>query len=244
MIPYEPGKPLISLHIPKCAGQSFRRILEQWYGSRFYIHYFQQYNALPPRHELKPGICIHGHFNRTRGLGVMDYYPEVNQFITILRDPLEAAISNYFFWKTRAREKQLKNGIIKAGDENDYRDIDDFFKKRPKSGFLDFMPCQLTRTNYREILETKFIWIGLVENLRESLAVLARALGFEPVPPERINAAPRDEALSPVPREAFLQANALEFEIYRYIKNGPQITQINTDYKKKKPTNYTNYHEF
>jgi hypothetical protein len=224
MIPYEPGKPLISLHIPKCAGQSFRRVLEQWYGSRFYIHYFQQNHALPPRHELKPGTCIHGHFNRTRGFGVMDYYPEVPQFITVWRDPLETAISNYFFWKTKAREKQLKNGIIKAADENDYRDIADFFTKRPKSGMLDFMPCELTPANYKEILETKFVWIGLVENLQESVAVLARVLGFEPVLLERINASPRDEELSPVLREAFLQANALEFEIYSYIKDGPQIT--------------------
>ena len=154
----------------------------------------------------------------------MGYYPEVRQFITVLRDPLEAAISNYFFWKTKAREKQLKNGIIKAADENDYRDIADFFTKRPKPGMLDFMPCELTPANYKEILETKFVWIGLVENLQESVAVLARALGFEPVPLERINASPRDKELSPKLREAFLQANALEFEIYSYIKDGPQIT--------------------
>jgi len=227
MIQYEPGKPLISLHIPKCAGQSFRRVLEQWYGSRFYIHYFQQYNALPPRHELKPGICIHGHFNRTRGFGVMGYYPEVRQFITVLRDPLEAAISNYFFWKTKAREKQLKNRIIKAADENDYQDIADFFTKRPKSGMLDFMPCELTPANYKEILETKFVWIGLVENLHADVNDLAGKLGFAQVLLERINASPRDEELSPLLRQAFIRANALEFEIYRYIKNGPQITRYN-----------------
>jgi len=219
MIQYEPGKPLISLHIPKCAGQSFRRVLEQWYQSQFYIHYFQQYNALPPRHELKPGICIHGHFNRTKGFGVMDYYPEVNQFITILRDPLEAAISNYFFWKTKAREKQLKNGIIKAGDERDYGDIDDFFRKRPKSGILDFMPYELTPANYQEILATKFVWIGLVDNLNAAIEVLARKLGFAPVPLERINASPRDEELSPLLRQAFIRANALEFKIYHYAKD-------------------------
>ncbi len=226
MIAYDAAKPLISLHVPKCAGQSFRRVLEQWYGSRFFIHYYQQHGARPPKHELKPGICIHGHFNRTRGFGVMEYYPGADQFISIMRDPLEAAISNYFFWKTRARANQLKKGIIKAGDEHDYRDIDDFFKKRPKSGMLDFMPCEFTPANYKGILETKFVWIGLVENLQESVARLARGLGFVPVPLERVNASPRDEELSLALRQAFIQANDLEFEIYHYAKEAMSIKGI------------------
>jgi hypothetical protein len=216
---YDCQKPLISLHIPKCAGQSFRAVLEQWFGTKFFIHYFQQYNAMPPKHELKPGICIHGHFNRTRGFGVLDYYPQAEQFITVLRDPLEAAISNYFYWKAKARENQLKKGIIKTGDEHDYRNIDDFFKKRPKSNFLDFMPCELTPANYKEILETKFTWIGLVENLDESVGILARKLGFTSVPLERINASPRDEDLSSALQRDFIRANALEFEIYHYAKD-------------------------
>jgi hypothetical protein len=218
VIAYDAAKPLISLHVPKCAGQSFRRVLERWFGNRFFVHYHQQRNATPPRHELNPGICIHGHFNRSRGFGVPDYYPEASQFITILRDPLQAAISNYFFWKTKARGNQLQRGIIKAGDAHDYRDIDDFFGQRPRSGMLDFMPCELTFANYREILEAKFIWIGLVENLRESLPLLAGRLGFAPVPLARINASIRDEELSPALCRAFIRANELEFEIYHYVK--------------------------
>jgi hypothetical protein len=218
MIAYDAEKPLISLHVPKCAGQSFRRVLEQWYGTRLFLHYYQQHCDYPPKHDLKPGICIHGHFNRTRGFGVREYYPEAGQFITVLRDPLQAAISNYFFWKTKAREKQMQRGIIKPGDEHDYRDIDDFFSKRPKCAMLDFMPCELTPANFREILETKFVWIGLVETLQESVAGLAGRLGFAPLPLERINASARDEELSPVRRDRFNRDNELEFAIYHYAR--------------------------
>ncbi len=216
---YSPNSPLISLHIPKCAGQSFRKVLEQWFRERFFIHYYQQHKSLPPRHPLKPGICIHGHFNRTKGLGVMDYYPEIEQFITILRDPLEAAVSNYFFWKANARASQLKNGIITQGGEHDYRNIDDFFRKRPRSNMIDFMPREMARENYIEIIETQFIWIGLVDNLQTHVEALALLLEVSPAPVERVNISTHDEELSEALRWNFYKNNPLEFEIYRYVKN-------------------------
>jgi hypothetical protein len=194
-------------------------MLEQWFGNRFFIHYFQQYNALPPKHPLKPGICIHGHFDQTREYGVMDYYPEVDQFIALLRDPLEAAISNYFFWKAKARIRQLTMGMITVGGEHDYKNIDDFFCKRPRSNMLNFMPGEMSLENYKKIIEMKFVWIGFVETIRESMEGLAGRLGFAPLPLPRVNASPRDEELSPALRQAFVSANDLEFEIYHYAKD-------------------------
>ena len=198
---YNPEKPLLSLHVPKCAGQSFRNLLQGWYGGNFFIHYFQQHDDLPLRRVLGAGACIHGHFERTKGMGVEARYPDADQFITILRDPLETAISNYFFWKRKARQRQIERGVIRAGGEGDYRSIDDFFRKRPRSHMLNFLPGPLTRENYREILERRFVWIGLVENLDRAVPVLAARLGFPPVVIGRINASPRDEELSPDLRE-------------------------------------------
>jgi len=147
---YEPKKALISLHIPKCGGQSFRRVLAGWFKDKFFIHYFQQYNRLPPLQQLKPGICIHGHFNQEKGFGTEDYYPSVDQFITVLRDPLEMAISNYFFWKKIARKRQLESGVLKVGSKDDYRNIEDFFSKRPKSHLLNFLPQGISEKNYKD----------------------------------------------------------------------------------------------
>ena len=80
------------------------------------------------------------------------------------------------------------------------------------------MPCDLTAENYKQILESKFIWIGLVENLRTSVDILAGHLGFEQVPVNYINVSERDEVLSPDTREEFIRNNRLEFKIYRYVK--------------------------
>jgi hypothetical protein len=191
--------------------------LKEWFGRKLYKHYFQQYNALPPKQKLKPGICIHGHFNRTKGFGVMDYYPNVDQYISVLRDPIEIAISNYFFWKFKAREKQLQLGIIEEEGEHDYQNIDDFFTKRPRSHLLNFMPTELTIDNYREIFDKYFVYIGVVEDIQVSVNILAEKLGFPVVEIRQINPSARDEELSDDIRDEFIANNQLEFEIYNYI---------------------------
>lgn len=218
MRPYDPRQPLISLHIPKCAGQSMRQILAGWFGPKFFVHYYQQYQALPAKIELAPGICIHGHFNQARGFGLREYYPEARQLITVWRDPLAAAISNYFFWKRKSRAMQLARGEYRPGDDRDYRSLDDYFWKQGYSRLLDFMPAGLTAGNYREILESRFIAAGLVESFSDFIRQLAGILGREPVPPVCLNQSPVDEELSPDLREQFLETHRLEYQIYDYIK--------------------------
>ena len=122
---YDPKKPLISIHIPKCAGSSFSAILKSWFGKGYLGHYHDEKQDIAPiRHNLKsrlffreykPGICIHGHFNHDRGNGTQDYYPEVDQFITILRDPFDLHLSNYFYVKSEA--KYMGGGAYRSGKE-------------------------------------------------------------------------------------------------------------------------------
>lgn len=218
MIEYTSNEPLISLHIPKCGGQSLRRILTDWFGSRFKIHYFQQFNAMPPKHELEPGLCIHGHFNRDKNMGADHYYPSVRQFITVVRDPLDMAISNYFFWKRKERARKLSLGLLEEGGEHDYRDIDDFFLKRPKSHLTVFMPVQMTPGNYKEVLDRYFIWIGFTDELQECVDMFAQRLNYPRAMVDRINDSPRDEELSPGMKQAFLRDNRFEFDIIDYIR--------------------------
>ena len=101
---YESSQPLIFIHIPKTAGVSVTEIFNGWYGDRLLLHYHDEVaEKMPAKYDLKSihdallPICIYGHFNRKRGFGLEDYYPDINQFITILRDPFERAISGYFF---------------------------------------------------------------------------------------------------------------------------------------------------
>ncbi len=218
MKPYDPRQPLFSLHVPKCAGQSFCRLLIAWFGAGFQTHYFQRRLAPPPRLDLGPGACLHGHFNKKKGIGADQYYPDAAQYITVLRDPLEIHLSNYFFWKRKSRRLQIDSGQLAEGSEHDYRSIDDFFTKRPRSHLMNFLPAALSQDNFREFFEEHFVWVGLVENLEETIPVLAERLGFAAIPLERLNASARDEEPSPGVIEAFRRDNPLEFEIVRHVR--------------------------
>lgn len=217
MKPYNSKEPLIFIHIPKCAGTSIIRILRKWFGEKGLAHYYRKYEALlPVKHRLEPGVCIYGHFNNERGFGVKDYYPGVTQFVTFLRDPLEMAKSNYFFWKKKRREIRIKLGQLKPGDYYDYTDIDDYFRKRPRSTILKFMPYELNKKNFIEILEKYFIYIGIVEDIQTSIDHLAEKLNFPSIKVERLNIAERNEELCEGLKREFLKNNQLEYAIYNY----------------------------
>ena len=41
---YGKERPLISIHIPKCAGTSFVGVLKEYFGKKLYRHYFDEKN--------------------------------------------------------------------------------------------------------------------------------------------------------------------------------------------------------
>jgi hypothetical protein len=163
-------------------------------------------------------------------MGVEAYYPGAEQFITILRDPLEIATSNYFFWKRKGRQRQIERGVIRAGDEDDYRGIDDFFRKRSRSHIFNFLPSSMTKDNFREVLEQRFVWVGLAENLEAAVPVLAGRLGFAPAAIEHINVSSRDEELSPALRKDFIRDNHREFELVDCVRKMWRAAGIGLEY--------------
>lgn len=220
---YDGEKPLISIHIPKCGGTSFMAVLRSWFGKNLYIHYFEERrNKMPRRHNLKSGlferrfkkgICIHGHFNKKRGFGVRDYYPEVDQFITVLRDPFEMALSNYFFVKKQGDSRFRDGKILRMEDQ--YQNLNDYLRGY-RSYLLYHMPSEITMENYKEILERDFVYIGLLEDFQTSVNMLAKKLGFPEVNVDLENISSRDEEVSRKIEEEFISNHQLEYAIYDF----------------------------
>ena len=104
---------IISVHMPKSAGTSFMKSLEEVYGDHLLkdydtplrkAAYERNLSALRGSMEIAdkglPGIeCVHGHFLPVKYL----LYKERNpvRFITWLRDPVDRMISHYYYWKER-----------------------------------------------------------------------------------------------------------------------------------------------
>lgn len=226
---YNPNSPLISIHVPKCAGTSFFNILESWYNKHLYTHYFnEKWNIAPKKHALykgilrksiKPGICIHGHFNNAREIGVSDYYPEIDQFITILRDPFDLHLSNYFYIKNLGKHKNVYRAkkTIQILAEN--WSLEEYLEKNDKSLIPLFMPKEITLDNYEQVLDQKFIAIGISERLQDSVNLLAEQLDFPAIQVAQVNQSEWDEPIPAGAREMFMEKNQLAMRIYTFAKN-------------------------
>jgi hypothetical protein len=224
---YDPKKPLISIHIPKCAGTSFTAVLREWFGNSLLLHYFNERWNIPPRryalkrifsNEFKEGLCIHGHFNRRRGVGVEDYYPEVRQFITVMRDPFDLHLSNYFYLKrgqsTDSGEHYQAGRINPVAAEN--WTLAEFLGRKKTSYIRNFLPEQVTLNNYRELLDEYYLAIGVMDDLQRSVDHIALVLGFPSVAVEHRNISDWDEDIPAGAREEFIRNNPLEMAVYQY----------------------------
>jgi len=227
---YSPELPLISIHIPKCAGTSFQSCLKTWFGRNLRLHYFsERRNASPKKHPLHKGIftkkpisrlCIHGHFNNARNIGVRDYYPEANQMITFIRDPFEVHLSNYFHLQSLAKNnnsKVYRNGKQHEGIANNWS-LDEYLDKRRESFIPRFLPKEINIDNYQSILDEQFIFIGLSERLQDSVDILARKIGRSSVTVPELNKSEWNQEIPEGAKETFIKNNILAIEIYNYAK--------------------------
>ena len=225
MRPYDPNTPLISIHIPKCGGTSFNEVLTTWFGRRLLLHYSEDKDdTLPPRRRLRrwfgsgwrPRVCVHGHFNASRGFGPQDYYPQINQFITFLRDPLEIMASNFFFVR-RLGDQSYRRGQRHSLDEK-YDGPLDYLVRHPLF-MMQFFPAEMNLDNYRSILEERFVYVGITEDMQTSVNVLAKRLGLQPVQIAERNVSPRDFEIPAWLKEQYRQQYPLEYAIYDYTRD-------------------------
>ena len=185
-------KKIISVHLPKTAGSSFKQILKDHYGGSIYFDYGDLPINTPPllrkmraildsfsksKKIVKNFKCIHGHF--------MSYkYSRLDRdkttFVTWLRDPLERMISHYHFW-LRTYTPQSPHLHKKIVEEK--WSLEKFcFSKQMKNFYSQFL--------WRTPLET-FSFVGRTEHFAEDLEEFCiKFLKHKPKRSPRINVGP------------------------------------------------------
>ena len=203
MRPYDPEQPLIYTHIPKCAGSSVVRLLKHWFQNDYHkLNQDETQDILLPRVATRdndgnwlPHVkVIHGHFNHGRGYGLPYFYPEINQYFTILRDPFDVLVSMYFFAKGRSREGKFWYRGAAVDLREVYPSVEHYVRSYPYWLF-DHLPVDITLANYREKLAEKFVYIGVFEDLQTTVNHLAGMLGREPAELPHVNVSTYDEPI-------------------------------------------------
>lgn len=209
-------------HIPKCAGTSVIRLLKHWFGPKYHkLNQDETQDIVLPRVDTQdehgkwlPNVkCIHGHFNHGRGYGLPYFYPEVDQYFTILRDPFDLVCSMYFFVKGRS----IRGEFWFRGEQIDIRDqfptVESYIDSYPYWLF-DHLPRNLTIANYREQINEKFVYIGVFEDLQTSIANLGKVLGKEMWEMPHMNESVYDEVVPNQLRDKFYNDYPLLKRVY------------------------------
>ncbi len=199
-------------HLPKCGGRSFVQGCLQWFPGKH-----EKIGRFPGREriaefartrldfdELPQPCFVHGHLVND-GIRPFERYGDYIAagrcaVITIVRDPLERAVSAYFHrqkrglpwpepleqWLFRGRNKIARYlGVSAMGD----------------------WPARLDQ----------YLLIGTTESLQMTLDIMAKKTGNPPVSSPHLNPSPRgDYDLKPEVIEKFRADNALDFLIHQY----------------------------
>ncbi len=182
--PEEVKAKVISIHVPKTAGTTFKKILRQIYHPEEIFFDYPHRGDL--RHNMltnpKPGIkVIHGHFPSHK---YDSKFPECRKIIW-LRDPIKRLISLYFFWKTWQ--------ILVESDGENLAPV-----KESSLTFLEFA----AKPEMQNIIKSKFVqeqkltdfyFVGIQEFFSEDLHELKGMLNWSEYELETQNTNPYPE---------------------------------------------------
>ncbi len=221
---YDPNKPIVYTHIPKCAGTSVVRLLRQWFGDVYHkLNQDETKDIILPRVETRDADgnwlenvkCIHGHFNHGRGYGLPYFYPELDQYFTILRDPFDLTVSMYFFAKGRSMDGKFWYRGKPVDIRDQFPTVESYVNSYPYWLF-SHLPQDMTLDNCTEKLRQRFVYIGVFEDLQISIDNLAKILEKPEWKLPHMNVSMYDEPVPEYLREKFYLDYPLLKRVYDF----------------------------
>ena len=191
------------MHIPKTAGTTLRSIVDEQYGARNVLTYYNQNSRQlldnldatlqVGRHDYKTLI---GHFQ----YGVHSSLTRLAKYITFLRDPVARAISSYY-----ENAKRMSPAVV--DQDGELMTLEDCLSKREeffanqqlkmiigKGAMEPVKPRDLETA--RDNIYHDFIFTGITEYFDASILLLSRMIGWRPCTYGRLNAKPNTKRLS------------------------------------------------
>lgn len=202
---------LVSLHIPKTAGTSFRNILKEVYGEEHVVRFdinknISVENEVFTDRKLKRNIhVIHGHFQYNVLIENVEL-PKGVPVITWLRDPVERVISNYYYLDKILREEL----------DEESKDLD-ILAKMQKT-LLEYANADANRNRISKFLNgvkpEELFFVGLVEHYTEDLQDLARLLKWKDYTPLKQNVTGEKPFVDDATIKIIKEINNEDYDIY------------------------------
>jgi hypothetical protein len=179
-----PKPALLFLHIPKTGGITLRQVVERQYPRARTHLVGDPYWAFwdMPEHLRARLRLVEGHMP----LGLHAALPQPSTYVTMLREPLERVVSDYYYLlrtptakfhdEVTSRRMSLadlvRSGISVEFDNEQTRLLGD-------DPWVEFGACSTEMVDAaKRNLRERFAAVGLVERFDLSLLVMARALGW------------------------------------------------------------------
>lgn len=224
------------LHLPKTAGTTMRRVLDREYRNarRYEIGEdvtgdIRRFRAREWNRENAPNL-IQGHMS----FGLDEFVPGPSTYVTLLRDPLRRALSDYHYVTSTPAHPiyehvkdlslreyfesgitgQLSNGMVRLLSGDHLPDDPGVPSKR-----------QMQREDLeraRHNLHSRFAAVGLQERFDETLLLFRRRLGWSWPFYMRENVTSRSyrpEDIEPVDLERIRELNALDIELFESVQD-------------------------
>ena len=207
---------LISVHIPKTAGTSFRNTLKAVYGEEAVVRLdvdviggkeILRVNqaAYTDKTLPKQARVIHGHFCPGE-LSDRFTLPQEHQIITWLRDPVDRVASNYYYLAKRLAEELDEVGknlnILSKMQRTLLEYAEDELNRNRISKFLHGTPLE------------QLAFVGIQEYYTEDLQVLAKLLKWTDFTEFKHNVTASKYEVSPEERAEIAALNDLDVKLY------------------------------
>ncbi|URM31155.1 MULTISPECIES: sulfotransferase family 2 domain-containing protein [Bacillaceae] len=215
---------IIFIHIPKTAGTSMRKTIENQYNIHqirsYYAGYQDAYNKLKgtPQSELSSVKWVQGHFR----FGLHEAISHPVQYITMLRHPVDRVISYYYFLRENPRHplyKQANSLNLKEFIMDEDGIIQDgIYNLQTKMISGDGTP---SIEKAKKNIEEHFLMVGITERFNESLAIMRKKLGWNVPYNHKHNVTRTRPKMAQVPaevRKLIEQKNEIDFQLYEYGK--------------------------
>jgi hypothetical protein len=213
---------LLSIHVPKAAGNSFREALMGAYGDRIMLDYGDWAGFNTPESNARRALrteamrarrdelaskynAIHGHFVADKYVGLFDD----PQFTAFFRDPYQQSIAHYYFLE--------RNPQRNHPEEKFFHDA--------KMSIIEYLEWDAFHNHQSQFLGNLSVddlaFVGLSEEYETSLAMFEAVFGFAlEVKHENVNPH-RQEAgyhVDPEVRRAVDRYRAADVELYERAK--------------------------